>query len=115
MQTMMGGCLSWEWYARLRDERTKLAIRNRLTRASTGNLGDHKYCRDGVWEFRINLGPGFRLYYAVEGKTLLLLLCGGDKGSQKADIRQACEFWERYKGESDAKRKLRRDDKRDVR
>jgi putative addiction module killer protein len=96
----------WEWYTRLRDARAKLAIRNRITRARTGNLGDHKYCRDGVWELRIDFGPGFRLYYAVKGKTLLLLLCGGDKGTQSGDISRACEFWKQNRGEDDAKRKL---------
>jgi putative addiction module killer protein len=96
----------WEWYAGLRDERTKLAIRNRITRARTGNLGDHKYCRDGVWEFRIDFGPGFRLYYAVKGQTLLLLLCGGAKGTQSKDIQRAGEFWKSERGGDDAGRKL---------
>lgn len=58
-----------------------------------GNFGDHKYCRDGTWELRIDLGPGFRVYYAIAGTRVILLLCGGDKRTQNVDIDRACELW----------------------
>jgi putative addiction module killer protein len=58
-----------------------------------GNFGDHKYCRDGVWELRIDLGPGYRIYYALNGTRIIILLCGGDKGSQSADIQHAVAYW----------------------
>ena len=69
------------------------AIDRRIFRLELGTFGDHKFCRDGVWELRIDLGPGYRLYYALEATTIVLLLCGGDKRSQSADIDKACEYW----------------------
>lgn len=59
-----------------------------------GNFGNHKSCRDGVWELRIDVGPGYRVYYAVAGSQVVLLLCGGDKRTQSADITRACEYWQ---------------------
>jgi probable addiction module antidote protein len=58
-----------------------------------GNFGDHKFCRDGVWELRIDIGAGYRLYYSLTGTEIILLLCGGDKRMQDADIDRACEYW----------------------
>lgn len=64
-------------------------IIDRLKRASNGNFGDHKSVQDGVFEMRIDYGPGYRVYYFRRGKELVILLCGGDKGTQKADIAEA--------------------------
>ncbi|MEJ2408499.1 MAG: type II toxin-antitoxin system RelE/ParE family toxin, partial [Novosphingobium sp.] len=64
-------------------------IADRLKRASNGNFGDHKSVQDGVFEMRIDYGPGYRVYYFRRGKELVILLCGGDKRTQKADIAQA--------------------------
>jgi len=61
-----------------------------------GNFGDCKPCQNGVWELRIDVGPGYRVYYARVGKTVLLLLCGGDKRMQQADITKACMYWQRF-------------------
>jgi len=69
----------------------------RLTQAEAGRiLGmcDHKFCRDGVWEIRIDVGAGCRVYYAVADKEIVLLLCGGDKRTQDADIDRACGYWQ---------------------
>jgi len=82
-----------EWQDALRDPIAKKAIARRLYRLAQGHFGDHKYCQDGVWELRIDLGPGYRVYYALEGKTVVLLLCAGDKRSQQADIARACDYW----------------------
>jgi putative addiction module killer protein len=49
--------------------------------------------RDGVWELRMNVGPGYRVYYAMQSKVIIILLCGGDKRSQQRDIERAVIFW----------------------
>jgi len=51
-----------------------------------------------VYELRIQFGPGYRVYYGLDGKEIVLLLCGGDKGTQKKDIKKAVAHWEEYKG-----------------
>jgi putative addiction module killer protein len=65
----------------------------RLQRLSAGNFGDCKPIRDGVWELRIDQGPGCRIYYARAGEQLLLLLVGGNKHKQQADIAMAVSYW----------------------
>ncbi|WP_414039142.1 type II toxin-antitoxin system RelE/ParE family toxin [Acidithiobacillus sp. M4-SHS-6] len=82
-----------DWRDQMKDSKAKIAIDRRIYRAELGNLGDHKPCREGVWELRIDVGPGYRIYYAQAGKTLVLLLCGGIKRSQDVDILKACEYW----------------------
>ena len=74
-----------DWLERLRDTTAKISVVRRVTRIEQGNFGDHKFCRDGVWELRIDVGAGYRVYYAVAGKQVVLLLCGGDKRTQDAD------------------------------
>ena len=75
-----------EWREQLRDTKAKVAIDRRIYRAESGNFGDHKFCRDGVWELRIDVGQGYRVYYAIAGTQIVLLLCAGDKRTQDADI-----------------------------
>lgn len=82
-----------DWLSKLRDESAKIAILRRIARMEKGNFGDHKYLRDGVSEIRIDNGPGYRIYYARSGQTLLLLLGGGSKQTQSSDITQACGRW----------------------
>jgi putative addiction module killer protein len=60
-----------------------------------GNFGDCKPLRDGVWELRIDYGPGYRVYYAMVGRTCVLLLCGGDKRKQSGRHLPVIQFWER--------------------
>ncbi len=60
---------------------------------AAGNFGDCKPLQDGVWELRIDHGPGYRVYYAQAGKKVLLLLIGGDKSKQQADINKAVGYW----------------------
>lgn len=81
------------WLKELRDNLAKMAVVKRLNRVERGNFGDHKFCREGVWELRVDVGPGYRVYYAIAGKQLVMLLCGGSKGSQQADITRACSYW----------------------
>src|SRR5215510_14020699 len=78
-----------EWVRRLRDTQARARIRVRLARVRLGNLGDAHAVSGGVWELRIDYGPGYRVYYAQSGPVTLLMLCGGDKTTQVADIRQA--------------------------
>jgi len=82
-----------DWRDEVKDIKAMIAIDRRVYRLELGNFGDHKPCRDGVWELRIDVGPGYRVYYAQAGKTVVLLLCGGSKRSQDADIAQACAYW----------------------
>ena len=69
----------------------------RIDRLSLGNFGDCKSLREGVSELRIDWGPGYRMYYAMLGRTCVLLLCGGDKRKQASDINRAIECLHDYK------------------
>ena len=91
-----GADLYQDWIDRLRDLRARVAVDRRVERLVNGNFGDRKFCRDGVWELRIDVGPGYRVYYAQAGSTLVLLLCGGDKRSQDRDITQAVACWDDF-------------------
>ncbi len=85
-----------EWVRGLRDVQARARLRARLARVRLGNLGDAHTVGEGVWELRIDYGPGYRVYYARSGPTTLLLLGGGDKTTQAGDIRQAQAFWTEY-------------------
>ena len=84
-----------KWLAGLALE-TRARVQARVFRFESGNLGDHKTVGDGVWEARLDFGPGYRVYFAKAGRTLILLLVGGDKRSQKKDINQAKQYWAQY-------------------
>ncbi|MQL50498.1 MULTISPECIES: type II toxin-antitoxin system RelE/ParE family toxin [Photorhabdus] len=86
-----------EWREQIRDTKAQIAIDRRIIRMELGNFGDHKPLSEGVWELRIDVGPGYRVYYAKSGLTIVLLLCGGDKRKQDADIARACEYWREWK------------------
>jgi putative addiction module killer protein len=82
-----------EWHRKLRDLKARIAIDRRVNRIELGNFGDHKFLKDGVWELRVDVGPGYRVYYAIAGTEVVLLLCGGDKRTQSADIDRARAYW----------------------
>ena len=84
------------WLDDRKDMRARVAIQRRVDRLAAGNYGDHKFCRDGIWELRIDIGAGYRVYYARAGRTLLLIVCGGDKRTQAADIERAVKCWDDY-------------------
>ena len=86
-----------EWLKELADAQARARIAARIARLAAGNFGDCKPLRQGVWELRIDWGPGYRLYYARAGRTCVLLLCGGDKRKQSADIERAIENWNDYR------------------
>lgn len=90
-----------DWLRQLRDGQAKVAAVRRVARLEQGNFGDHRFCRDGVWELRIDVGPGYRVYYALAGRRLVLLLCGGDKRTQDADIQCAVNYWQDWQRRND--------------
>jgi putative addiction module killer protein len=78
-----------EWLGSLRDLPTRIRLARRLDRARLGNLGDVKVLTDGVYEMREKFGPSWRMYYVLRGKTIIVMLGGGDKSSQASDIKAA--------------------------
>jgi len=78
-----------KWRLRLKDERARAVIASRLDRLAFGHAGDVAPVGDGVSELRIHAGPGYRIYFQQRGDVLIVLLCGGDKGSQVRDIKLA--------------------------
>lgn len=91
-----GKDLYQEWLDHLADKRGRVAIQRRVDRLALGSFGDHEYCRDGVWELRVDFGPGYRVYYAIPGKETVLLLCAGAKRAQDRDIKRAVDCWSDY-------------------
>ncbi len=85
-----------EWLSSLHDRQAKARILARLERLEVGNFGDCKFLRDGVRELRVDWGPGYRVYFGRSGQTVIVLLCGGDKRKQDADIKKAVALWQEY-------------------
>jgi putative addiction module killer protein len=77
------------WFDSLRDKAAKVRIDIRIRRLSLGNPGDVKAVGEGVSELRVNVGPGYRIYYVQRGSEFIVLLAGGDKSTQDQDIRDA--------------------------
>ncbi len=86
-----------EWFDSIRDKRAQTRIEARLTYLEQGNFGDHRPVGDGVFELRIHVGAGYRVYFGEMENTIVLLLCGGDKSSQTRDIARAKTYWREYK------------------
>jgi len=85
------------WINGLRDQQARARINARIRRLSLGNPGDVKPAGAGVSEMQIDYGPGYRVYYVRRGAALILLLCGGDKNTQGADIKRAIEIAKDWK------------------
>jgi putative addiction module killer protein len=85
-----------EWLDRLKDLTGRIAIQRRVDRMANGNFGERKALQDGVWELKMDIGPGYRVYYALESAAIVLLLCGGAKRTQAADIKRAVRYWHDY-------------------
>lgn len=94
--TAAGRDLYQTWFDDLKDMRARIAILRRIDRLASGNFGDHKFCRDGISELRIDVGAGYRVYYARAGRAIVLIVCGGDKRTQTADIERAAKCWDDY-------------------
>ena len=84
------------WLDGLKDLKGRVVIQRRVDRLRRGYFGDHRFCQDGVWELRIDYGPGYRVYYARDGGNIVLLLYGGSKRNQSADIKEAVTYWRDY-------------------
>jgi len=88
-----------KWFSSLKDKKTKQIIQARIDRAVFGKLGDIKGLGDDVFEFRIDYGPGFRVYFSIQGQNILLLLVGGNKKTQRKDIEKSKLYlkdWKSY-------------------
>jgi putative addiction module killer protein len=85
------------WLDGLKDVKARVAILRRADRLAVGNPGDYKFVREGVWELRVDVGPGYRVYYGKQGNTFIVLLCGGSKRTQPAAIGCAVDFWKDYR------------------
>ena len=85
-----------EWFSGL-DEITAARVNTYIRRLEAGNFGAIKALREGVFEVRMNFGPGYRVYYGRDGRTIIILLGGGSKRRQDADIAVAMARWRRYK------------------
>ena len=85
-----------DWLLSLRSLKTQAKIDARLQRVALGNLGDVRFVGEGVYELKIDYGPGYRIYFAQVDTIVVLLFCGGDKGSQNQDITIAKKYWKEY-------------------
>ena len=101
--TFNGRDIFREWQDALRDPRGSVAVDRAVQRVKKGNFGVHRFCRDGVWELVIDVGPGYRVYYSMIGETCVLLLCAGAKRAQNRDIERAVAY---YHGHQDIWQKL---------
>lgn len=96
-ETPSGAQPLMDWLRELRDQKARTAIRMRLDRMQLGNFGYCEPVGEGVSEMKVDLGPGYRVYFGMIGRTIVLLLCGGDKKSQDKDIRRALDFFRDHK------------------
>ncbi len=85
------------WLAGLKDQKARAQINLRIARMAAGNLGDWKSVGRGVFEIRIDHGPGYRVYFARIGSTIVLLLCGGNKRHQSGDVSRAFRLLAEYR------------------
>ncbi|GAC1701175.1 MAG: type II toxin-antitoxin system RelE/ParE family toxin [Candidatus Acidiferrum sp.] len=86
-----------DWLTQLADARAQAKIATRISRLAAGNFGDCKSLGQSLFELRIDWGPGYRVYYAMIDRECVLLLCGGDKRKQAADMERAREYFKDYK------------------
>lgn len=94
--TSTGKDLYADYFKTMRDSIAKAKIASRVNRLASGNFGDHKPCREGVWELRIDQGAGYRVYYSLVDEEVVLLLLAGDKRTQDADIDEAIRCLKDY-------------------
>jgi putative addiction module killer protein len=92
MFTVLKTEIFMNWFAGLKDDSARNKVRICIDRLEIGNFGDHHSVGDGVSELRIHYGPGYRLYYVIRGREIIILLCGGNKSSQKRDTKKAKEI-----------------------
>lgn len=86
-----------EWIYSIKDQLTQAILYKRIRQAADGNFGDYKSVGSGVFELRINYGPGYRIYYGIHNDEVILLLAGGSKRTQSTDIEKAKAYWTIFK------------------
>jgi putative addiction module killer protein len=96
-QTARGQTPFEGWIEALSDKKAKAIVFQRIDRVRLGNFGDCRSLGSGIYELRIFWGPGYRVYYGLEDSKIVLLLCGGNKSSQKKDIARASQMWKEFK------------------
>ena len=96
LETAPGKAPFLDWLENLGDKRLKATVEARLTRLVDGNLGDHRFVGSGVYELRIHSSPGLRIYYGLTTQAIVVLIGGGTKSTQSADILKAHERWKEY-------------------
>ena len=89
-----------DWLRALRDATARTQIRQRIGRVRLGTCGDARSLGDGLFELRVHLGPGYRVYFGREDDRIVILLSGGDKGSQNRDIERAKRYWQDQRSRS---------------
>ena len=82
-----------QWLTQLRDKRARANIQRRIARLQEGNFGDSKRLSRDLYELRIDYGPGYRVYFGIFTSHVVILLCGGQKGTQRRDIAKAQNYW----------------------
>lgn len=97
-QTPSGSEPFVEWIESL-DKSINVKIRKRIARLETGHFGDCKCLGNNIYELRFFFGSGYRVYFGMQEQTIVMLLCGGDKSSQKNDVEKAIKYWEAIKNE----------------
>jgi len=95
--TPSGRCPFDDWLLALKDVRARARIRARIARLREGNFGDAKPIGEGVQELRVHYGPGYRIYFALQGRAVVVLLCAGDKQTQPRDIARAKRYWRAHR------------------
>jgi len=96
-QTSVDKIPHFDFVDSLKDVKTRALIADRIDRARFGNFGNHKGVGEGVFELVIDYGPGYRVYYALDGRTVIVILTGSDKSDQRETIKKAKLFWSDYK------------------
>lgn len=94
-----------QWYKKLKDKTVRRSILVKLTRLQNRAFGNYKSVGKGVYELRIFLGPGYRIYFALEEDEIVVLLLGGDKTSQAEDIKRSQKLWKEYGDEKESNRR----------
>jgi putative addiction module killer protein len=89
-----------KWRLRLKDDQARAIVASRIDRLAFGHPGDVAPVGEGISELRVHYGPGFRIYFQIRGKTIILLLCGGDKNTQTKDIKMARRLAAEWSNES---------------
>lgn len=87
-----------DWLTKLKDRQGRALVRIRIDRLCIGHRGNYRSLGNRLFELKINYDPGYRIYYGDDDGKLILILCGGDKGTQKRDIERAKKYWNDYRG-----------------